>query len=173
MPLIDRVKERTKSDLSDPELQALIDENEDEIVRRYGARATDDPITVEVEGGTESLILTHPIVDELEIVETDGDVETTLDETDYRVWNGGRRLQRLDGGVNPRSDWAGLVTLTYNPVSMNKQRDETIIKLITLSIDYEGVKSENIDDHSTSFVDYHDEREKLLQSLAPNRVLLA
>lgn len=182
MALLDRVKERTKSDLSDEELQRLIDEAEGEITRRFGVLSvtseesspTADPISVTLRGGSSNLFPSHAVGDELEIVETEAGVETTLVETDYRVWNGGRRIERLATGTNQRSSWAELVTVTYFPVDTQKQRDEVTIKLVKLSIDYEGgVSREGIDGYSATFSDYTKERESLLASLAPSAVRMA
>lgn len=176
MALLDRVKERLNPQLSDSEVQALIAEASDEILRRYGPAVGEEAITATFSGGNTSLFLERPLDPEktVEVVEIDGDVETTLDAGDYRVWNGGRLLERLSTGANARSRWANLVTLSYFPIDDTSKRDEVTIKLVKLSIDYEGgVSREDIDGYSTTFSDYTKERESLLASLAPSSVRMA
>jgi hypothetical protein len=174
--LIDRVKERIEHDLSDVELQALIDEATAEIDERYGDAADPaTPIAVLLDGGGRSVFPNRPIdVDEaVEVVETVVTTETTLAADDYRVWHGGRRLERLNTGTNPRPCWGHPVEITYVPVADSDQRDEIVIKLVQLSIEYEGVSSERVGDTSTNYRDYTTERERLLASLAPNKFLIA
>jgi hypothetical protein len=179
MALLERVKERFKPELGDTELQAMIDEAVDAIDKRYGALDASDPvepIDLTLEGRTRSLFPGQPIDPgaALVIVETEWDTETTLAADDYRVWFGGRRLERLTTGTNPRSVWAPEVTVTFFPVNDQKQRDEVALKLVKLSIDYEGgLEREGIDGYSATFSDYTKERETLLASLAPSSVRMA
>lgn len=163
MALIDRVKERTKSDLDDAELQALIDEASKEIIRRYGVLP--EQVTEILDGGFRSIVPTHPIDSSVAptINETTGTTEVALDPTDFRVRS--RRLERLATGVNPRSKWGDEVEVTYKPASDQDQRDEVTIKLVILALSYEGVKSDSIDGYSSSPLDYETERERLLASL--------
>lgn len=165
MPLIDRVKERTKSELGDAELQALIDEASGEIIRRYGQLG--EPMTELHPGGFISLIPNHPIdpAEDITITETSGATAIELDPTDFRVLTGNRMLQRLATGANPRSVWGDDVELEYTPASDQLQRDEVTIKLVQLSIQYEGVQSDSIDGYASSHLDYQAERERLLASL--------
>lgn len=176
MALIDRVKERLSPDLSDDELNLLIEEATGEIVRRYGHAVSAGPVTVTLSGGNRSLFLDRPLDlgADVEVVEIDGDLETTLTADDFHVWHGGRLLERLSTGTNARSRWSNLVTVTYVPIDDTARRDETVIKLVKLSIDYEGgVSREDIDGYSTTFSDYTKERESLLASLAPSSVRMA
>jgi hypothetical protein len=179
MALIDRVKERFKPELGDPELQELIAEADAEIVRRYGLAAGDESgdesITVTFAGGSSSLFPARPIsnAQDVEVVEIDGDIEIELDPSDYRLWHNGRRVERLGTGPNARTRWASLVEITYVPSNNTLQRDEVILKLVKLSLDYEGVTRDSIDGYSTTFADFTKERESLLASLAPSRVRMA
>src|SRR5690606_11809094 len=117
--------ERTGSDLSDVELQAMIDAIAAEIDLRFGPVGA---ILVELGDLTDpdsrfrrTLKLTRPIDsgEDVTIVEVDpgntGDAanEIQLAAGDYAILHGGRTLQRLSGGPNGRSHWAPLVRVAY------------------------------------------------------------
>lgn len=163
MALIDRVKERTGSTLSDGELQALIDGIAAELELRRGPVG---PVTVEKGDPADpnsrfqrTLRLTRPmdVGEDVTIVERDpsnieGDAASiTLDAADYRVLHGGRTLQRLASGPNGRDYWAPLVTIDYTPIGAAGEqaaRAEATIKLIQLDLSYRGgLKSERAGDY--------------------------
>jgi hypothetical protein len=187
MALIDRVRERTGSDLSDDELQAMIDAIGAEIDARHGPAG---PITETVgdfldAGRWRRTLRVHRPIDEtgtVAIVELDpagsgqAAAETTLAEGDYRIHHGGRTLQRLDGGPNPNMFWAPLVRVTYTPIGDQAARDEVTIKLIQLDLSYRGgLKSEKAGDYAMTLgsADVNEEREKLLASLGRQGMVLA
>ena len=175
MALIDRINERLENDLTTTELGALIDEASAAVVKRHGAAAADasdsEPFTALIEGeGGRSIYPLRAVSDDddLEIEETIGTDETTLDSDDYRIWYGGRRIERLGTGTNPRSAWGDLVTITFNPVADQEARDEVIIKLVMLSMTYQGlVKGDRVGDTSTDLGSYQTERNLILASLDP------
>lgn len=177
MPLLDRVKDRIETDLSDLELQSMIDEVVAEIERRFGVNAA---TTVELDGGASVLTLSRPIDtgQPVTIVETDpantGDAanETALSADDYRVRDGGRTLERLIDGTNGRSRWAPLVRIAYTPVSDARQREEVVIKIVHIDAQHRGVNSERAGDWQASYPDAAAEREKLINSLAPRGGLM-
>lgn len=179
MSLLERVKARTGSDLSDTELQAMIDAITGEIDARFGPAG---PITIEIgdlddpqSRGLRTLRLTRPVNTALTvaIVEIDpGNTGLAADELplnagDYRVLHGGRTLQRLTGGPNGRSYWAPLVRVTYTPIGDQTAREEATIKVIMLDLSYRGgLKSERAGDYQfTLESDVSAEREKILASL--------
>jgi hypothetical protein len=180
MALIDRVKERTGTDLSDTELNAMIAGITAEIEARLGAAGA-----VEVTVGDaadqsrwkRTIMLPRPLdpAEDIAIVEIDpadhGDAgaEVTLAAADYRVLHGGRTLQRLTGGPNGQSFWAPFVRVTYTPLGDQAARDEVTIKLIQLDLSYRGlIKSERAGDYQWAAGDsYTAERDKLLGSLSP------
>lgn len=188
MPLLDRLKERVETDMSDAELQALLDAALAEIEARYGPNAQ---ITVhlgderELRAHRRFLDLTRPAdtalaitIAEIEPGDTgDAANETTLAADDYRVLHRGRTLERLVDGANGRMFWAPLVRVAYTPVSDQKQRDEVAIKLAQLDLTYRGLdKQEGAGDWSRSGSVTPDaftrERDVLLATLAPRRGLL-
>jgi hypothetical protein len=183
MALIDRLKERIETDLSDAELQAMIDEVAAEIEARFGANAA---ITVEIDQDPELgpyrrvLSLTRPIdiaqaiaVTEIEPADSgDAANETLLAADDYRVLDGGRTIQRLVDGSNGRTWWAPLVEVTYTPVSDTRQRDEVTIRVAQIEIQYRGLTSERAGDWQAVYPDAAAEREKLIAALSPRRGLV-
>ncbi|WP_339745586.1 hypothetical protein [uncultured Maricaulis sp.] len=186
MALLDRVKERTGSDLSDGELQAMIDGITAEIDARFGPAGA---ITVEAGDPSEpdartlkTLRLSRPIDTgaAVSVVEIDpsnsgqaaGELE--LDAADYRILHGGRTLQRLTGGPNGRTHWAPLVQITYTPLGDAAARDEAAIKLVQLDLSYRGaLKSERAGDYAVTLAsNIAEEREQILESLAQRRGFL-
>lgn len=183
MALLDRVKERTGSDLSDAELQAMIDAIAEELDARFGPAGA---ITVTLGDPTDpnsrfhrTLRLLRPIdtAQAITIIELDpSDTGNAADElelsaNDYRVILDGRMLQRLNGGTNPRNWWAPMVRVTYTPKGMAAARDEVTIKLIQLDLTYKGaLKSERAGDYSfTLSGDIAADREAILKTLEDRR----
>ncbi|MDF1778739.1 MAG: hypothetical protein P1V13_22175 [Rhizobiaceae bacterium] len=179
MALIDRVKERTGSDLSDTELQAMIDAILAEISARFG---TAGEITVDVGDLTEptsrdnrTLRLSRPIdagetitITEIDPHNTgDASAETVLAADDYRVLHGGYTIQRLIGGTNGREYWAPLTRVTYTPADIDSAaRDEAAIRLMALDLSSRGLlKSEKAGDYSFTLADPKAERENILSAL--------
>lgn len=182
MALLDRVKARTGSDLSDSELQDMIDAIVSEMDARFGP---DGQISIELGDPTDpwsrelrTLRLLRPLdtAQAVTIVErfpADSGLagnDITLDATDYRVLHGGRTLQRLTGGTNGRAYWAPMVSVTYTPIGMTAARDEATIKLIQLDLSYRGLmKSERAGDYqwaAAQGANFADERESIFDGLA-------
>lgn len=181
MALIDRVKERTGTDLSDTEISAMIAGIQAEIDARYGAAGAvtitiGDPHDVErwrlVVNLPRPMDETEPVeIVEIEPVDQAQASETTLQAADYRVLHGGRTLQRLSGGPNGQTFWAPLVRVTYTPFGQAAARDEVTIKIMQLDLSYRGgLKSERAGDYQFSLgTDPAEERERLLASLGSSR----
>lgn len=186
MALIDRVQARVESDLAPAELQRLIDEANQEIIDRYGEH-TDPPtvITVQIEGCRRKIGLIRPlnvgatpapVVKEYTGSQVGAETETTLAANDYRVWNDGRTLERIQTGTNPGlgnyAGWGHRVQVTYMPQNDGNQRQEVIIKLVILSTEYKAVWGRQVGDVDTEYYTYNQERERLLRSLAPRKGLM-
>ena len=181
--LIDRVKERTGSDLSDVELQAMIDAITADLDARFGPAGEQtvdlgdlaDPHSSQ----RRTLRVVRPIDTALPVTVTEvepgntgsGDGDQVLDASDFAIRHGGRTLQRLSDGPNPRRHWAPLVTVTYTPIGMLAAREEVTIKLIQLDLSYRGgLKSERAGDYSfTLSGDIAADREAILQTLEDRR----
>ena len=175
MALIDRLKVRTETDLTDAELAFIILEIQADIEKRYGINGS---ITVhvgydrELDGSRTFLTLARPFASSETITEIDGTTETVLASNDYRFLHGGRTIERLADGTNGREFWQRLVKVVYTPLDDSKERDEITIKVATMDIDYRGLKSEKAGDYSAAFLDYDNERTALLNRLAPRPGLL-
>jgi hypothetical protein len=183
MALIDRVKERTGSDLSDTELQAMIDGIADEMELRFGPAGpvlvlSGDPADPATQyRRTLRLVRAIDTAEDIEIVEIDpgnsGDASArvTLAADDYRVLHGGRTLQRLISGTNGREFWAPMVELSYTPKGEQAAREEATIQLMQLQLSYRGgLKSERAGDYSfTLSGDMGADREKIFEGLAQRR----
>lgn len=184
MALLDRVKERTGTDLSDTEITAMIAGIAAEIALLHGPASGEindvvgDP--ADRHRWRTTIMLARPIdaAQAIAIVEIDpgngalASGETTLVAADYRLLHGGRTLQRLSTGPHGHLYWAPMVDITYTPADLVTQaaRDEVTIKLIQLDLSYRGlIKSERAGDYqwsgSVSSDSYSAEREKLLGSL--------
>lgn len=172
MAILDRLRERSESDLTDTELTAIIDDVQGEITRRFGAVGSQ---SVELRGGSRILDMARPIdtAETLTIVEhTDypaGTTTVTLATSDYDVKNGGLTLERLRSGANYADRWAPKVTVTYTPVDDTDARDEVTIKVCLLTIQYDATSSTRVGDTSAQNLDHATERERLIASLAPRK----
>ena len=173
MALLDRVKLRIETDLTDAELQSMIDEIVAEIDARFGVVGA---ITVfldgdrALDGDRKFLALNRPDSGAtITITEIDGTDETLLVADDFRILHGGRTLERLIDGTNGRDFWERLVKVVYTPVSDQKERDEVVIQMVQLGIEHRGLKSEKDGDYSAGFADYPAEREKIIGRLTPMR----
>ncbi len=181
MSLLDRIKERTGSDLPDAELSAILLSVAAELDARLGPVG---PHTIEIGEldepeaiGQRTLRISPPIgAGAVTVTEyspansgAPGDaIELTAD--DYRVLHGGRTLQRLVSGPNGRSCWAPLVKVTYTPAGPSQAlRDEAAIKLALIDLSYRGgVKSERAGDYQITLSgDPAADREAILRSLVP------
>ena len=184
--LLDRVKERTGSDLSDAELQAMIDAITAELDARFGP-AGEQTVTLgdparPRERSRRTLRVARPIdtAQPVAVAEVEpghagsAESELALDASDFAVLHGGRTLQRLVDGANPNEFWAPLVRLTFTPIGELAQREEATIKLIQLDLSYRGgLKSERAGDYSfTLSGDQAGDRAKILQVLEDRRGLV-
>lgn len=183
MALLDRVRERIESDLSDGELTRLTEEALQEIVDRWGPNSDPlDPITVTVEVTPRQRFvdLFRPIdTDELVVVtETMGGwwwtppPPATLGSTDYIVHNDGRTLERVSGGTHPSYYWGRRISVTYTPQNDGNQRQEVAIKLVMLALQFDATMSNGIGDYRKTNMDYVATREQLIRSLQPRKGLL-
>lgn len=180
MALLDRVKERIETDLSDGELQSMIDAVTAEIVERFGAAGE---ITVflgddrELKADRRFLFPKRPVdtAQAVTAVEIDpanaGDAgaRTTLAGDDFRVLDGGRVLERLADGTNGRSYWSPMVELTYTPASDSGRREEVTIQVVQMEIQARGLTGERAGDWQAQYPDLAEAREKLIAGLAPRK----
>lgn len=189
MALIDRVKERTGTDLSDTELAAMIAAITAEIEARLGPAGErtvelGDPADPDSRYRT-TLRISPPLDAALTVTVVELDpgnsglvgAEVTLTTADYRVMHGGRTLQRLTGGPNGRQFFAPMVKVTYTPkgdAGDQAAREEAVIKLMQLDLSYRGgLKSERAGDYQFTLAgDVGAERQKIIEGLAARHGLV-
>ncbi len=169
MSTLTRVQERIETDLKGTELQSMIDEVVAEIERRFGPEAS---IIVFLDGDRKYLSLIREANTITSIVEILGTDETTIETDDYRVLDGGRTLERLGDGTNGRLLWERLVKVTYTPASKAEEREEVVILVVQLGVEYKGLRSEKSGDYTVTFADYKADREALIGGLTPRRGVL-
>lgn len=182
MAFIDRIKERTGTDVSDTELTAMINGIVAELDARFGPVG---PIVVHLGDFTDPnsrMLMTHRVhraidaaqpvtITEIWPANQRGANETVLTADDYRLLAGGRTIQRLTSGPNGSPYWAPMVQVEYTPIGEEAARDEAIIKLVQLDLSYRGaLKSERAGDYQfTLSGDVTADREAIMASLQNRR----
>jgi hypothetical protein len=117
--------------LSAAELQVIIDREEAELVRLFGANYDGMAVTESVRGGDPSLYLKRRIGTVSSIAEYYylGDTATTLVSTDYYIWPNEGRISRLP----ERMAWGRLVTVSYVPQDDTGLRRLVLAELIRIT----------------------------------------
>jgi len=178
MAILDRVKLRTETDLPDSELQLMIDEANQDVITRFGPHADPaNPITIWLEGWREKLVLWRAIditqpytITEYMDWGSAGETVYVLQPADFKLWAPYNIvIQRWYGGdsARPRRIWGERVQIVYVPVNDGDQREEVIVKLVVLGIQYDAFKSQTVGDISGETTDYHEERRQLMNTLMP------
>lgn len=121
--------------LGDSDLQALIDREEAELVRRFGAHTGSRAETLH--GGKASIYLKRPIASVESVVESLwlGDSgPQTLTSADYVIWADEGRLERIYGTgyvtYNAGYRWGPRVVVTYTPADDSALRKQVLIELV-------------------------------------------
>ena len=164
----DQVREHIGSNSTDTDelLTRLIEEADRAVVSRYGPHSIDGPVTDVLRGGSVRLFPSQAMEGITSVTETAWDTATVLSPDDYRLWHGGRMLERLSNGSHPRADWGERVELTYTPVDTDHQRRMAIIRLVQLGLPYSGLQSGSVGPYSAQNLDYAKEREAILKQLS-------
>lgn len=159
------LRQHLETDLSDQALQRLLDDADAEVVRRYGPHPPGPAVETHV-GGNKYVFLRQRAAAIQSVTETVRNVTTVLSSDDYRVLGGGRYLERLTSGPNPRVYWGDFVTVTFEPYDDRPQRRRVIIDLVRLALEYNALESVDVGDYSASSLDYQRERRRLLAELS-------
>jgi len=160
-----QIREHVETDLPDDALQRIIDSEDAEIIRRFGAAATQ---TETLRGGESYVFLSRLVSTITSISEEVSGTTTTLATDDYDLW-WNQALERDDSGTNARSTWGDRVTVVYVPQTTTAQRKLLLSQLCQLAARYNGVQSESVGggDYSATSADYQRERERLFRKLEP------
>lgn len=124
--------------LSDAQLQAVIDREEAEIVRRFGANYTGGAISETVHGSTGSLYLKRAAASISSVVEYlyPGDTSpVTLVAADYYLWPAEGRIERLPWGSTASTRWGNPVVVSYIPVDDTNLRKQVLLALVQIAVD--------------------------------------
>lgn len=115
--------------LSTSDLQTVIDQEEAEIVRRFGSAA--GARTETVRGGASSIFLKRAISSVSAVSEYYylGDTATALASTDYYVWGDEGRIER----ILTAGKWGALISVTYTPVDDTLLRKSVLLDLIRIA----------------------------------------
>ena len=159
----DVLKEYVETDLSDTELQSIIDQVDDEVSKIVGSE-TSKVEWFNEEGKGRYIFLQFPVSSIVGITEwTEAEYERTLSSDDYRIQ--GNQLVRLLGGTHSAYNWADIVKVEYVPDIDAERIKQVMIKLCKLYLEYKSVQSMSLGDYSEAPVDIEGERMKILRLL--------
>lgn len=159
------LREHVETGLVDGALQRLLTDTQAEVVGRFGSDAA---VTAVLQGGGRRLRLQRPAATITSITEY-SDPAVALVAADYRLWPGGRLLDRLVG--TGWGYWGQPVTVVYAPIPEEAMRNRMVTELVRLAVQHTGLESERVGDYTATSADYFKERERVLQSGAAHRGL--
>lgn len=169
------LKAQVRTSLTDAQLQPVINREEAEVIRLYGAHYVDGLTTVTetLEGGTKSLYLRRRLASVSSITEystsdsTSGTLLTAV--SDYRVWTAQGRIERMPStavsgfGVGV---WGAIVIIIYVPFDDTDARKAAIIDLCRLALERTAFKSESIaSEYNYTAPEWGEARAEILQRL--------
>lgn len=188
----DEVRARISTDLSDPALQLVIDQEEAEITRRYGPHSDGVTTTVieqiignrgrgialvNLESGrtflgrdSDAAVFTRrPIAAVVTVKESlNGFVSSTiLTASQYRVADEvAGVIERVSSGV--RVGFLSDVEVSYIPIDDTMERKRILMELVRIATDRTALRAESVGGEYSykSPEDWEEEREKLLTRLA-------
>lgn len=162
---VTQIREHVETDLGNDALQRIIDSEDGEITRRFGAATTQ---TETLKGGESYVFLSRLVSSITSVTEEVNETTTTLAVDDYDLW-WNQAIERDSDGTNGRSTWGDKVTVVYVPQTTTPQRTLLLIQLVQLAVQYRGVQSASIGsgDYSATYHDYQRERERLFRKLEP------
>ena len=156
--------EHFETDLATDAIQRLLDESEEQIIRKFGPHST--AITEDMVGVSKFIFPARPITSVTSITETVGVTDTVLATDDFKLIHTSRMIERLSDGTNARKLWGDRVKLIYVPDDETKLRKGVQVDLVKLAIQNEGLSSIDTGNYkATNVSDYEAEREKILSRL--------
>ena len=158
-------RRQVESDLNDTEIQHLIDGVEDEIVQGFGPHVTQVDELEEAQLAT-VLFLSRPASEITTVTETVADTETVLETDDFSLSADGWRIKRLSDGTNGRTVWGDTVVVAYVPEEENRKRENVLIAMLKMDIQFNGLDTEKVGDWQGSQKDYEKTRKQILGRLS-------
>ncbi len=122
--------------LSDADLQVVLDREEAELVRWFGAVYTGAAIAETVRGGMRTIKLKRKIASVSSIIESAylGDTApVTLVAADYYVWASEGRIERVPYGMTAAVQWGRVVTVSYVPTDDRDLWRMVLAELVRIS----------------------------------------
>ena len=159
MSVLNRVKERVETDLSDAELTLMIAGVVAELDAKFGAAGV--ALTILKDGFRKTIDMARPLDPAAAptITEIDsGANRLLLSADDFRIRHGGKTIERLATGTNGRNLWNQIVEVVYTPLDDTATaRDEVTIECCNAIITYRGLdKSSKAGNWSASGVNAPD-----------------
>jgi hypothetical protein len=162
---VEHVRQRVQTDLTDVAIQDLIDNEESEVVRRYGAHGDGVISVTESREPTNcNLFLSRPFVSITSVTEyqTLGGSGAALTAAQYYAWPAQGRIERVPRGTA----WGPLVTTVYVPVDDRAKRRRVIIELVRLAIEQPAMDAESVaGEYSFTAGDFEVKRRELYRRL--------
>lgn len=164
---IERLRALVRTAVSDVDLQEIIDREDAELVRRYGAHYVDavTPVVEEVTGNTRNIYVSRGVLSVVSIAESQalGYTPQTLASTQYHVRAAQGRITRLPEG----RAWLGAITVTYVPVDDRPLREQVLIDLVRLTLERQAPQAESVaGEYSYTASDWESQRRALYKKLA-------
>lgn len=133
---IDEVRALVPTDLTNAQLQAVIEREEAIFVARYGAHYVDDDTEVEetIAAYGYDLFVSRPVTSITSVVSG----STTITAAAYTLYAGTGWL-KLNSGM-----WPASVVVTYVPANDNSLRKSVLIELIRLALSRTALKGESV-----------------------------
>lgn len=122
--------------LSDADLQVVIDREEAELVRLFGAVYTGAAISETTQGGYRNIYLKRRIGSVSSITEYlyPGDTApVVLIAADYYVWGQEGRIERVPYGTTAASKWGRVVTVSYIPTDDRDLWRMVLVELVRIA----------------------------------------
>ena len=168
-PTAAEVKAQVKTSYTDATINALVAEIDKQLTEHVGPRSgVGYKLDMAPELAT-VLALPRPAATITTVVEytdaTSDPTKTTLAANDYELNATADELRRLSSGTNARATWGWHVELTYDAVDDEVRRNQVLIQLCRLEINYRSSTAESVGDFSRSLADYERERTRLLRRL--------
>jgi len=165
---VEEIKSRIRTDLGDAPLGQIINEEEAEIVRRFGVHAEDGTVIETIDSEKEcNVFLPRRIFSVSSVTEGDGITQTALAVADYRVWPNEGRLERI-ATLGITIEWQPHVVITYTPQDDKFERQRILLELCRISIERQVMKQETVGQQDYSYKspdNWERERENVLSKL--------
>ncbi|KKN48918.1 hypothetical protein LCGC14_0648160 [marine sediment metagenome] len=163
----EEVLQRIVTDLESTAIDAIIAQEEAEIIRRFGDDAS-TPVVDTIDSEKKcNVYLDRRFASITTVTEGDRITQVTVDATGYQQWPNEGRLERI-GTTGLVIAWQSIVVVTYLPEDDKTERQRILLELIRLAMDRQAMKSESVGQSDYIYKapeDWEREREKILAKL--------